>query len=217
LGPSDQQVDRVVALAGAFQAACLVQQVARQGSPESASYGASIASVLVTDAESTAEVYGGLAGVHLGLELLGRQFWRRGGQMDMEVLRYVIGLTYLERKLSRQRNLLDDISAGIQRAKSQAELYGATHDNVIANLAGLYSDSVSLLGPRILVHGDRRYLDNPRNAERIRALLLAGIRSVVLWRQKGGTRPQLILSRRAILRTCQSLLAALQNDRLQDG
>ena len=106
--------------------------------------------------------------------------------------------------------MLEELSAGIERAKTQAQLYGPAHESLVAELAGIYRDSVSVLGPRILVHGDRRYLDNPRNADRIRALLLAGVRSVVLWRQKGGSRLQLVLSRRAILRECQRLLAALE-------
>ncbi len=211
MGSANQLRDRVVALAGVFQAACLVQEVARHGNVAPASFEASIASVLATDAVSAEAVYGGLVGVRQGLQRLGRQFWRRGGTQGMEVLRYVVGLMYLERKLSRQRGLLEEISAGIEHAKTQAQLYGVAHESLVANLAGIYRDSVSVLGPRILVHGDRRYLDNARNADRIRALLLAGIRSVVLWRQKGGSRPQLILSRRAILRECQSLLAALES------
>ena len=51
-----------------------------------------------------------------------------------------------------------------------------------------------------------QFLQNPRNAERIRALLLAGIRSATLWRQLGGNRWQLFFSRRKILKDAYALL-----------
>jgi high frequency lysogenization protein len=44
------------------------------------------------------------------------------------------------------------------------------------------------LSPRIMVNGDPAHLNNPENANRIRALLLAGIRAAMLWRQSGGGR-----------------------------
>jgi high frequency lysogenization protein len=56
------------------------------------------------------------------------------------------------------------------------------------------------------VHGDMRFLQQPSNAAKIRALLLAGIRSARLWRQLGGHRWQLVFSRGKLLKELYQLM-----------
>ena len=113
--------------------------------------------------------------------------------------RYAEALTY-------QQRLLENISQGLERARQQSEHFSLTHENVIANLADTYLNTVSTINPRIMVNGDPHLLQRPDVANRIRALLLAGIRSAVLWRQSGGGRLQLLFKRRAILNEAGSLL-----------
>jgi high frequency lysogenization protein len=105
--------------------------------------------------------------------------------------------------------MLAQISDGIERARQQAAVFTTTHENVIANLAGLYSDTISTLKPRILVNGDPTWLNDTQNVQKIRALLLAAIRSAVLWRQSGGTRLQLLFSRKKYLAEFQRLFNSL--------
>lgn len=50
-----------------------------------------------------------------------------------------------------------------------------------------------------------RFLQQPNNAAKIRALLLAGIRSARLWRQLGGHRWQLVFSRSKLLKELYEL------------
>jgi len=197
--------DRVLALAGMFQATSLVSQVARNGLVDTAPYTASIQSILAIDAESVEAIYGGLAGLEQGLRILGSEFGRQAPARGTDITRYVINLMHLERKLVRRPALLKAIREGIEAANTQAEHFSVTHTNVIARLADVYTRTVSTLGPRIMVRGEPVYLNNPDNANRIRALLLAGIRSAVLWRQRGGTRLNLLTSRRRIVATAQEL------------
>lgn len=197
--------DRVLALAGIFQATSLVTQVAQQGMVDTAPYTASIRSILAIDAESVEAIYGGLAGLAQGLRVLGSELGRQAPARGTDVTRYVINLMHLERKLVRRPSLLQAIREGIEAAGSQAEHFSVTHTNVIARLADVYTRTVSTLGPRVMVRGEPVYLNNPDNANRIRALLLAGIRSAVLWRQRGGTRLNLLTSRRRIVATAQEL------------
>ena len=56
---SDSFADRTLALAGLFQAVRLAQQLAREGRVETSAFAASIQSLLLIDAPSTAAVYGG--------------------------------------------------------------------------------------------------------------------------------------------------------------
>jgi len=51
----------------------------------------------------------------------------------------------------------------------------------------------------VLVKGNSQTLAQPDTAALVRALLLAGTRSAVLWRQCGGSRWRLLFERRALL------------------
>ncbi|MCP4357987.1 MAG: lysogenization regulator HflD, partial [Chloroflexi bacterium] len=95
----------------------------------------------------------------------------------------------------------------IQSALQQLEHYDMTHVNVISNLANTYRQSISPLGPKIIIKGEQSYLSNPDNASRIRALLLAGIRAVLLWRQAGGNRWRLFSERNAMLKEIKTMIS----------
>jgi high frequency lysogenization protein len=59
-----------------------------------------------------------------------------------------------------------------------------------------------------MVSGEHGHLNNPAIAAKVRATLLAGIRSAVLWRQLGGRRWQLLFARSKIARAATELLTA---------
>ena len=79
----------------------------------------------------------------------------------------------------------------------------------MARFADLYLKTISTLTPRIMVSGSQLHLNNPENASRIRALLLAGVRAAILWRQSGGSRWKLLVRRNALLREARLLLAGM--------
>ncbi len=201
--------DRVLALAGIFQACSLVKLVAHRGLADSAPLTASIESIFAIDADTVESVFGSVSGLATGLAELRRELARAGGSRDKEIVRYAVSLLHLERKLIKQPQMLQALRRGIEAAASQAEHFSSTHPNVIASLADLYSRTVSTIPPRIMVKGEPTVLSNPENAARIRALLLAGMRATVLWRQCGGTRLNLLFQRRRILQTAEELATSL--------
>jgi len=198
--------ERTLALAGIYQACRLVEKIACEGLADLAAQETSIHSLLITEPTDTAAVYGGATQIadtlHIGLSTLIEQF----GQPDkrnIELTRYVITIMALERKLMKQPAMLQTLSAGIDKASAQAEHFSASHENVIASLADLYVNTISTLPPRIIVKGEHGHLSNPANANRVRALLLAALRSVILWRQCGGTRWQLLFQRKKIIHAAE--------------
>jgi len=203
------QRDRTIALAGMFQAAYMVRQIARTGIVDLEFYTPSIESILRIDAANTEEVYGGIANVRLGLEVTSTLFEREHKQRDLEIARYVLGVIHLEKKLRTDDHLMSKLVAGIERAKAQSETFSTTHENVIASLADVYAETVSTLQPRIVVSGEQGYLTNPGNANKVRSLLLATMRSAVLWKQKGGARWHLIFSRGKLLQNAKQALSEL--------
>lgn len=80
-------------------------------------------------------------------------------------------------------------------------------EGVFNALAGVYVDAVSPVGPRIQVHGSIELLKNPIIQAKVRALLLTGIRSAVLWRQVGGRRFDFLLHQKTIIRQADDFLA----------
>ena len=103
-------------------------------------------------------------------------------------------------------DLQQRIREGIGQAAERRELFGLTHDNLVAGLAETYSNTLSLLQPRIMVRGEPHLLNITENANLIRALLLSGVRSAVLWHQCGGGRWRLLLGRRRLIAEAQRLL-----------
>lgn len=201
--------DRTLALAGLFQAVSLVAQTARRGMVEQAPFEASIRSLFVLDADTTIDIYGDLSALRHGLQVLQRQLGGKAEARDLELTRYAVALLALERKLSARKDLLATITEGLQKAERQRDHFHTTHDSVIAALADIYANTISTLQPRIMVTGEHGHLQNPDIANRVRALLLAGMRAAVLWTQSGGGRLQLLFKRKAFLAEAQRLLAQM--------
>ncbi|MGZ4958048.1 MAG: high frequency lysogenization protein HflD [Methylomonas sp.] len=200
--------NQTIALSGIAQACSLVRQLATTGSADAAAMETCIASLLKIDADSVLDVYGGLGGIKHGLEQLEQQL---GGKVlaSPEQARYAAQLVYLQNQLAKRSEMLQNIRTGITRAQAQADHFGIMHENVLANLADLYHGTISTLQPRIMVVGDQQYLGNQNTVNKIRALLLAGIRAALLWRQCGGNRWKLLLFRKKLKDEARFLLTQI--------
>jgi len=202
---------RVIALAGVLQSCRLVRDVAASGRADAATAEASLASVFRIDADSAADVFGGLGGVRRGLETLLDQF--ENGERDLALTRLVLGVLRLERRLARNPRMLADLRTGIEGIQRQVDHLGVTHASVQTRLAELYVQTLSQLRPRVVVHGNPLFLADPQRVEQIRALLLAAIRAAVLWRQVGGSQIRLLLHRREYAMLARGLLSRSTLDR----
>ncbi|MBG7601450.1 MAG: high frequency lysogenization protein HflD [Gammaproteobacteria bacterium] len=196
---------QTIALAGVYQAAALVDSLARSGQADSDAMEKSLYSVFQTDADTTAEIFSGLDGVHYGLQNLQQQLTSPARE-QIGTTRYSISVLLLSGKLLKNPEKLNLISQGIKAAAAKLDLYDYTHSNQIATLADIYSSTISDLSPRIMVKGDPLHLQNPETRNRVRALLLAGIRAAILWRQLGGSRIQLLFKRKLLVKTAKQLL-----------
>jgi len=201
--------DQTIALAGAFQALELVKQIAKTGLVDYQTFESSIYSVLQADAATTTDVYGGLIGIKSGFHILYKQFTLNTETTDIALFRYFIAIISLERKLMRNQKMLQYIKENVALAAQQAEIHGITDPIVIDMLAQTYKNTLSTLKPVLQISGEKHILQNSANANKIRALLLACIRSTVLWRQKGGKRWHFLWSRNKILRTAKQLRARI--------
>ncbi len=199
---------QTIALAGISQATYLVHQIATTGTADKNALRASLGSLLVIDADNPVDIYGGLSGIQLGLKQLLQQF-SNNSIHNPEQARYAAALIFLEQKFSEDQAMQKTVQNKIKMAQSQAEHFDILHENVIANLADIYHATISNIPPRIMVNGDQSYLSATENINKIRALLLAGIRSAMLWKQCGGSRWRFLFFRRKMLAEIEFLLAEL--------
>ncbi|MGB0134476.1 high frequency lysogenization protein HflD [Dokdonella sp.] len=202
---------RVIALAGVFQACSQVAAIANEGRGDSTAIESSLASLFRIDSDSAADVFGGLSGIKTGMEVLVENL--DSNNRNLVVSQLVVGVLRLERKLSGRNSMLGELRAGIESIQRQVDHLGVAHTSVQARLAELYSQTLSNLRPRIVVHGNPVNLSDPRRVEQIRSLLLAGIRSAVLWRQMGGSQWRLLVRRKEYTMLARGLLARCTLDR----
>ncbi|WP_297810339.1 high frequency lysogenization protein HflD [uncultured Methylophaga sp.] len=201
--------DRTIALAAVVQAATLVQHIAETGQASPTDIETLLQSLLVENADTTADVYGGLGSLRPGLRELNQQLSKKKEQKDVVLLRYVISLLHLERQLAKRPQMMEQIGREIDQVPQQVEYFGdIMSPQVIARFADIYHRTLSELKPQIQVFGDPNYLQQPDNVNKVRALLLAGVRAAVLWRQKGGRRWQFLFQSARILATAEELYAA---------
>ena len=202
--------ERVLSLAGLFQACALAQQLANEGRCDEGAMEASVASVFRIDAPSVVGVYGSISNVRLGLRNLIAQLDET--DRDMSVTRMVVTVMRLERSMSARPELLEKVQQGIVAAQRQVEHFGQGSSQVNSRLAEIYASTLSTLKPRVMVSGDPQQLQQPAVVEKVRSNLLAAVRSAVLWRQVGGRQWQLLLYRKQCSMLARGLLTGTTLD-----
>ncbi len=208
------QQDKTIALIGIYQSAQLVYELATTGRIDDEAFKTCVDSLFIDDPGTTIDVYGGEAeNIQTGVKVLLAQMSSDPAvqNRNIEITRYVLNLMILSKKLKELNQPLHDIFNILETAKAQTEQFGDLHENVIATLARAYKENVSDVTPRIMVNGHGGHLQNPRVANKIRALLLAGIRAALLWYQVGGSRWGLLWSRKKYLQTAQTLYRPKDN------
>ena len=200
---------QTVALAGVAQAARLVDQISKTGSYPLDFLESSIHSLFEFDAASVEETFGGLPGVKLGLHNLSSLLASQKEQDNRDVVRYVFSLLYLERKFAADPNMMSVVRSRLEHTSFRAEHFANHVNELCHSVSGIYQDTLSQLKFRIKVTGSAQHLQNQQNADVIRALLLAGIRSAFMWRQLGGRRWKLVMQRKRLLHASQNLSRGL--------
>jgi high frequency lysogenization protein len=196
---------RVLALGGVLQTLKVVRQIADTGHADAALELCALDSVFRLEAPNADAVYDGAIHVRPGLILL--RDYLTNNSSDPALPKLGMTLLQIERRFVADRELPEQIRRGVLAISDKAERQGSAHPDVIAHLGKLYADSISQLRPKMIVQGNPHYLQQADIVAEIRALLLAGLRSAVLWRQMGGTLWDFAFSRGAMLRAVEVELA----------
>ncbi|MCL4113071.1 UNVERIFIED_CONTAM: hypothetical protein GTU68_049993 [Idotea baltica] len=201
-------------MAAIFQCVDGVSQIANTGNVDEDIYNTAINSLLTDNASSAEDLFGTMSNLKLGLrsmmgQLSTSQRTPDGSPKDMEATRYALGLLQLEKKLSNNQGIFQQLMEGIEDTQKKLEFFDIEHENITAALAELYANTISTIGPKIMVKGEQTHLANPKNAAKIRALLLAGVRAALLWRQAGGNRWKLLFERGKLQKQADQFLSQI--------
>ena len=196
--------DRVLALGGMLQALAQVRRIADTGQSESTKVQVALDSVFRIDAANTEAVYGDAASLRKGLGLL--RDYLANESKDQALGKLALAVLQLERRFVREDAVVTQVLTGLRGLEAPAQRMGSTNPDVVAGLGSLYADTVSTLRPRVMVQGNPHYLGQAGVVAEIRALLLAALRSAVLWRQSGGSLWDFVFRRREMAGAIDSLL-----------
>ena len=198
--------ERIMALAGIFQATELVRQAANHGTWSGYAADTCLDSLLSIEADSVEDIFGSADRLRLGAETLVSVL--QGDRRYMESLGYAVSIMQLEnnfRKKPQMQALIGTELLSIADIDDGAEIH-EIKDLQAQKIAALYTQTISTISPRIVINGRPQHLQIDRTVNWIRTLLFAGLRSAVLWRQMGGGRFSLMFGRKKMLEQVETLL-----------
>jgi high frequency lysogenization protein len=205
----DNQIDNIViSLAGMLQVVTLILELTQTGKMNEHAFEASVHSIFQLDPIDVVSVYKDLSHLKLGLQTVVTAF-NPLFTGDKIVNRYLLSLIHLQKKLNHAPRLLATLRARLEQTKKQVAYFSLLHPTVISNLSDIYTQTISTFKFRVMILGNPRILNAKENMEKVRTLLLAGIRSATLWRQSGGSRTQMLFMRHKIKLTAEKLLTQL--------
>lgn len=192
----DKRESQTIALCAMFQATELVEQIANSGQCDQQAFMALQDTLFTGDAESVEAVYGSLQGFRVGMEGLLQYLGGQKSSSAPYTPYYLLAVMKVAQILLRDSGLAEKLGYGLDEIETHRGQFDLSRDAVSNRIGGLYQDTISTLPPGIQVRGQQIYLQDADNAARVRVLLLAAIRSAVLWYQKGGGKLQLLFSRK---------------------
>ncbi len=195
----------IIALGAMARIAQLVQQVGQTGQCDEHSLKVMLGSVLTTNPDSAESIYSDASVLKAGYRAIVDQL-DSGNSKSIDTVKYVGSLIQLERHLAGRNGAMNELGAAIDELKRKADHFELTDSAMLEAFANTYSQHISVLGPRIQVFGQPALLKQTHVQHTIRALLLAGIRAAVLWRQLGGKRRHFIFAKGAMVKAAKARL-----------
>ena len=196
---------QVIALAGVAQAARMVDQVAKTGTYPSAFFEASLRSLFAFDVPSTEAVFGNIQGVKLGLRCIVDMLTDAANEDNVAMGLYLRGLFKLETQFRKRADLQEVVATRLGHVNFKAQHFSDDAVELASSVSSIYQDTISHLPYRIKVKGSVQHLQETKNSDLVRTLLLAGLRSAHLWHQLGGRQRHFILRARQLVTAAESL------------
>ena len=197
------QYHQALALAGVFQAADLAHHIASRGKINQPFFTVSIGSLLKTNSDDMTRVYGSEWNLKPGLDNLACFLKLQSPTPHYAyIVKYAFQLLRLGNTMNRDRKMVDNIAPTIRSIQSKTTQLETIPFALVEKLAEVYYQNFSQLSSfqRIRIMGHKEHLGDAKNVSRIRALLLAGVRAAVLWKNVGGNQLILVFRKKMLAR-----------------
>lgn len=184
------------ALGGACLCAKLVEEIALLGRTNDEQMRLMLGALIPQEHADFLSVFGNnFQNTHVGLKIL-RSELNNGSK---EITRYWMNFIAIESRLRKTPEAMASLKRQVDRIPSFVSHYDLLSDETCAEFARIYRNNIRPVSPNFPIYGDRNLLEQEPIQNKIRSLLLAGVRFSVLWRQCGGTKWQLLFSKTAML------------------
>ena len=222
-----QRQNRVLALAGVFQATQLTHMTAMTGQQSIGESGNFYFEQLIKASlnirpstnccHQTLDFFNQLADISLGLKTLEGSIIQPFSNTPKSripkisaaklPMTYAMALLQLEKKVYQNPAYVDIIEKSQQKILKQLSFFDNNylHPSILANLAQTYVDTAGQINPRILVRGNAEAFKDSQHTNRIRASLFTGLQMAHLWRQLGGSSWNMVFRKRTLLKDIQDL------------
>lgn len=188
------------------QAATLVHRIATAEPISARDCDTLVYSLFQFNPNSPSDVYGEQANLKTGKTAALNLLQSSGSATEKPIImRYCASIIRLAKELNRNSELATAVASRLEHAERFVNDFSSDDSNRYSTLAGVYTDTLSKLPHRIHVQGNPEQLKNRANADKIRTLLLAGVRAAMLWQQCGGRRLNFVFKRGALVKALQQL------------
>lgn len=202
--------NQTLALAGIFQSAQLILQLASTGTINQPAYEASLDTLFRFENQTTLDVFGDLPALITGFKTI-LSFDKNAETQPNEMLvYYVLSMMKLGKKLARNTKLMNEVQKGLEKVHQQSHQYDFSVSSISSKVDLLYQETISNIKPRIMVRGDEHHLSSTESTNKVRTLLFCGIRSAFLWQQLGGSKWKLIFSKKSYIKQSADFLSDVQ-------
>ncbi len=219
--PTPRQV-KLLALAAIFQAAGLAYAFASQGTAALLGHQDAFDALLKMALSEETDVLKRLGGVDelaFGLKTLENCLTvpfsvtpapRERKLRFTEPMRYGFALLQIERKVFGKAALVSHLVQQQKLLSQRVAFFDQRyrHPSILAGMAATYLATAGTLNTRLKIKGQQTTLTDPANVDCIRACLFAGMQAAHIWRELGGRRYQLILSRKTMMEDLRALAIA---------
>lgn len=198
---------QVLALAASCQALYFASHIALTGEYEESACRVLLDAIYALDTPSTTVLYPADQ-LPIGLQWLSALLSKRHrlSVNQQSMLKYLLRLNALAKKIQQDKALNKALHQRLHQAVMQRPFFEAEPDRALTQLSQLYLWLAQRVKSEFRMLGQAKYLHNHQHVNHIRALLLAALRAIVLWRQLGGNLWQLWWQRQAYSHYVQQYL-----------
>ncbi|MGN1393093.1 MAG: DUF489 family protein [Succinivibrionaceae bacterium] len=192
------------------QAASIVQRLSRFGSWNEDDAKPLIKALSIDNPTSVEDVYQPkqmLCGYNSFIESFGSNGINNSS--TAELTKYVMFFLTLEKKIRKVPGFLDNIFNKIEEVKNHARINKMVILDpwIISSMADIYFQEITNKHfCNLVIYGKKSYLQQDEIQQKIRAIILAGIRATILWRQVGGKTIHLLFKRSKMMELSKNMV-----------